>query len=65
MRPTFSLTLDMRQLMITMDAIWQRFRREAIRFLGNGFARPCASKGDYRSPRALTQWAEIPHMRVR
>ncbi|MBA2677165.1 MAG: DUF4113 domain-containing protein [Ktedonobacteraceae bacterium] len=51
--------------MITLDAICQRFGREAIRFLDSGFARPWASKGDYRSPRALTQWAEIPRVRVR
>ncbi|MBA3822312.1 MAG: Y-family DNA polymerase [Ktedonobacterales bacterium] len=54
-----------RQLMMTLDAICQRFGREAIRYLGTGFARPWASKGDYRSPRALTQWAEIPHVQVR
>ena len=46
--------------MQAMDAICQKFGREAIRFLGSGMARSWASKQDNRSNRALTQWKEIP-----
>jgi len=54
-----------KRLMQTMDAICQKFGREAIRFLGSGMVRPWASKQDNRSNRALTQWKEIPIVKVR
>ena len=40
--------------MQVMDAICQKFGREAIRFLGSGMERPWASKQDQRSNRAIT-----------
>jgi DNA polymerase V len=54
-----------RRLMQTIDAICQRFGREAIRYLGTGLTRPWKSKQDACSPRALTQWKEIPTISVR
>ena len=54
-----------KRLMQAIDAICQKFGREAIRFLGSGMERPWASKQDRRSNRALTQWKEIPVVKVR
>ena len=59
------LSAQEKRLMQAMDAICQKFGREAIRFLGSGMQRPWASKQDHRSHRALTQWKELPIVYVR
>ncbi|NJM74879.1 MAG: DUF4113 domain-containing protein [Acaryochloridaceae cyanobacterium RU_4_10] len=51
-------------LMQTIDAINARFGRETIQFAVAGLEKPWAMRSEMRSNRWMTDWNEIPVVRV-
>lgn len=53
------------QFMEIMDKINSRFGRKTMRLAAEGYKKPWLARAELRSPNYLTEWAELPVVRIR